>query len=473
MSEAGQNQSINSATFPTEILQRIADAAGSRVVLVVGAGASMEPPTGFRSGAYYSREAHRRLVADGVLSDSECADPDDLSVLADVLYDKYKSQAELTSRLPKDAWRTAAPNSGHLIAAALLIEGALRHVITLNYDLAFQNAITALGNSTKITFVEGPDEHADLATHSVVYLHRSVNQPEETWVLRKSVLDTEWATQWESVIAAANLSAPVVVFVGLGSPANVLTETVSNLAAKARSSYYLVDRNQDSKFREALSAKLTGTVELYWGDFMSTLAQRVVLEQLQRIRDAHAQMVSDSSEMALRRTDDVTTPIQGIGLLELGYARAIWLLGAHSYVAEGDMLHQKHVAHLLLAIDHITAAFAASPPKLDDWGRFTLISDSGSSVVFGLAHGGGTDGWSSISTWIRDRNNRLAPQERTNLVVVAGERNRHKPKVDDLVREDTAGDLIRDADTIHPIFAEEYLARAATDLKSALEEVRR
>src|SRR5690606_15795046 len=158
-----------------------------------------------------------------VLAEGECADPDDLSVLADLLYEKFGSQAELTSRLPKDAWRTAAPNSGHLFAAALLIEGALHHVITLNYDLAFQHAVAALGNSTHITFVEGPEEHTNLGTHSVVHLHRSVNQPEETWVLRKTALDAAWKAEWESVIAAANLSAPVVVFVGLGSPANVLT----------------------------------------------------------------------------------------------------------------------------------------------------------------------------------------------------------------------------------------------------------
>ena len=469
--EANQSHSTDTA-FPAEILHCIADAAGSRVVLVVGAGVSMEKPTGFASGAVYSREAHRRLVADGVLSDGECTDPDDLSVLADLVYDKFESQAELTSRLPKDAWRTAAPNSGHLIAAALLIEGALRHVITLNYDLAFQHAVATLGNSTNITFVEGPGEHANLASHSVVHLHRSVNQPEETWVLRKSALDKEWEGDWGSVIAAANLSAPVVVFVGLGSPANVLTQSVSKLAAKAQSSYYLVDRNQDSKFKEALSANLTGTVDLYWGEFMSKLARRVAVEQLQRIRDAHAQLVRDDSEMALRRSEDVTTPIQGFALLALGRARATWLLGSHQYAAEGDASRQRQIAHLLLATDHVAAALAATSPEVDEHGRLILASDSG-LLVFGLVHGGGTIGWSAISAKVRERNNSLAPQQRTNLVLVAGARNTHVPRVDDLVRGDTAGDLIRGADSIHPIFVDEYLGRPATVLKSAIEDLQR
>ncbi|MFX4273308.1 hypothetical protein ACQR35_12190 [Pseudarthrobacter sp. J1738] len=471
--EADQSEAADSTAFPPEILQRISDAAGSRVVLVVGAGVSMEKPTGLASGAYYSREAHRRLVNDGVLNEGECTDPDDLSVLADLLYDKFGSQTALTSRLPKEAWRTAAPNSGHLIAAALLIEGALRHVITLNYDLAFQHAVTELGNSTNITFVEGPDEHASLASHSVVHLHRSVNQPEETWVLRKRALDTDWAAEWESVIAAANLSAPVVIFVGLGSPANVLTESVSNLAAKAQSSYYLVDRNQDSKFHEALSANLTGMVNLYWGDFMSRLAQRVALEQLQRIRDTHNQMVGDDPDMALRQSEDIVTPIEKIELLDLGRARATWLLGPYPYAGEGDTANQRQIAHLLVATDHMTAALAASPPELDDHGRLTIRTDAGSTLVFGLAHGGGTIAWSAISAKIRERNNSLAPQLRTNLVVVAGARTTHTPTVDDLVRENTTGDLIRGADSIYPIFADDYLGRPAAHLRSAVEELRR
>lgn len=473
LTDTDDKRSANASALPAEILQRITDAAGSRVVLAVGAGVSMEDPTGLKSGAHYSREAHRKLIADGVLDEGDCVDPEDLSVLADVLYEKFGSQTELTSRLPKEPWRTAAPNSGHLIAAALLIEGALHHVISLNYDLAFQHAVTALGNSTSITFVEGPEEHSNIGAHSVVHLHRSVNQPEETWVLRKTALDTDWAAQWESVIASANLSAPVVIFVGLGSPANVLTESVGHLAAKAKSSYYLVDRNQESKFREALSANLTGTVELYWGEFMARLAERVAIEHLQRLRDAHAQMVRDDPEFASERSNDVTAPLAGVPLLELGRSRSKWLLEATPYSAEGDGSRQQQIAHLLVALDRIAIAFEASSVELDDHGRLTLITDSGTSLVFGLAHGRGVSAWSAISTKVRERNQGLAPRYRTNLVVVAGSRNTHKLSVDDLVRGDTSGDLIRGADTIHPIFADDYLGRPATDIRSAVEELQR
>lgn len=457
--------------LPSEILQRITDAGGSRVVLVVGAGVSMESPTNFKSGTYYSGEAHRRLVDDGVLDAGECAEPGDLSVLAETVYEKHGSQKELTSRLPKDAWRTAVPNSGHLIAAALLLEGALHHVISLNYDLAFQNAITELGNSRNITFVEGPDEHPNIGAHSVVYLHRSVNQDEETWVLRKTALDSEWESDWESVIAAANLAAPLVIFIGLGSPAKVLTESVARLAAKAKSSYYLVDRNLDTRFSEALSSNLTGTVQLYWGEFMAKLARRVVSEQLQHIREACEQLLWEQPDIARSHSDDITQPLSDVDLVSLGKARSAWLLEAHSYSAEGDPTRQQHVAHLLLGLERMTAALEAKSLELDNQGRFTFITPEDRRLVLGLAHGKGVSSWAAISTKVRERNQGLPPQHRTGTVVVAGARTAGDFKVDDLVREDTTGDLIRGADTLYPIFVDEFLSDPTSDLKSAVERI--
>lgn len=90
--------------LPAEILQRITDAGGSRVGLVVGAGVSMESPTNFKSGSYYGHEAHRRLVADGVLDSGDCVKPGDLSVLAETVYEKHGSQKELTSCIDLRGW---------------------------------------------------------------------------------------------------------------------------------------------------------------------------------------------------------------------------------------------------------------------------------------------------------------------------------------------------------------------------------
>lgn len=293
-SSVGIEEDGETVGLPPELLRQISADGGSRVVLVVGAGASMQAPTNLKSGASYSFEAHRKLVADGVLKQDECSDPYDLSALADVVYNKASgSQKELTSRLPKDDWRSARPNLGHLLAAALLTEGALRHVVTLNYDLALQNAFSTLGNTAGVSFIHGPDDHDRIGAHSVIYLHRSVDQDEETWVLRKSAMESEWVDGWESIIAGANLSAPLTVFVGLGSPAQVLTDSVARLAEATQSSFYLVNPDTKNDFADALGSNISETVQLYWSDFMSKLAHRVVQEQAVRLQGAADSLLAE------------------------------------------------------------------------------------------------------------------------------------------------------------------------------------
>ncbi len=104
----------------------------------------MDWPTKLKSGGEYSEMAFHALVADRLLSADACSDPRDLSLLADVVFQTHQSQLPLTDRLPRSEWRNATPNEGHRIAAALLIEGIIRSIITLNYDLAFQSAFQAL-----------------------------------------------------------------------------------------------------------------------------------------------------------------------------------------------------------------------------------------------------------------------------------------------------------------------------------------
>lgn len=114
-------------------------------MLVTGAGTSIEPPTAIPLAWQCSSDAHSRLIADGVLDVGDCNDPYDLSALADAVVQKTKSQEALVSRLAIEPMRNAKPNDGHLIAIALMIEGAISNIVTLNYDLAFSNAISELG----------------------------------------------------------------------------------------------------------------------------------------------------------------------------------------------------------------------------------------------------------------------------------------------------------------------------------------
>ena len=71
--------------LPPDILHAVSNPHGGRLVLVIGAGTSVEPPTRLKLATEYAQEAHRRLLADNILEEP-CDDPNDLSLVADYVY---------------------------------------------------------------------------------------------------------------------------------------------------------------------------------------------------------------------------------------------------------------------------------------------------------------------------------------------------------------------------------------------------
>jgi hypothetical protein len=85
--------------LPSELLQAVSSPGGGRMALVLGAGCSVEHPTGIQVSTICSLEIHRLLVADGILEDDECAKPEDLSAVADAVFKKHGSQRAVVERL--------------------------------------------------------------------------------------------------------------------------------------------------------------------------------------------------------------------------------------------------------------------------------------------------------------------------------------------------------------------------------------
>jgi hypothetical protein len=131
-------------------------------------------------------EVHRRLLADGILQNGECEDSNDLSLVADAVFIKRNSQRDVVERLREQYdLKLATPNDGYLIAAAMLCEGAISSVVTLNFDLAISNALSELGAGLIVGVIDCPDELPRQKNINVYYLHRNVNAVDpESWVLR-------------------------------------------------------------------------------------------------------------------------------------------------------------------------------------------------------------------------------------------------------------------------------------------------
>ena len=359
--------------IPGDLLQAVAQRTG-RVTIVVGAGCSLEEPTGLKLGAVYSNQAFQQLLLDGVLQPDDCTNPWDLSQLASAVHDKLGSQAPLVERLPRDKYQFAKPNQGYLLAAALLAEGSIACVATLNFDLALSHAIAAV-QPQGVSEVAGPESYRDFGSKAIVYLHRNVNETDsERWILRKEAIEDEWKDGWEAVVAQRIASAPVVVFAGLGSPALALSETlkrVRNLVPDGTLAY-LVDPSETSAFASAIGVdEPDHHIQLRWCEFMAMLAVRLVGQFGLDIRNACEGYATEHGitdwEVSTQRLIDA---IKLLGLLDVGSLRASWLGSKLSY--EPDLPAQRAaIADLLLglalflqSVDHSVTASGRGTVKV-------------------------------------------------------------------------------------------------------------
>ena len=330
------NREAANSKLPSDLLQAISSPNGGRVVLVLGAGCSKEDPTCLPLTGELSAECYRRLVDDGVLDADEVCDPYDLSAVAEAVFQKTKGQSALIERFPQGDFKQAEPNEGYLIMAALLIEGAIGDALTLNFDLAARSALAHLGAGASVSTVRGPEEHTQLASRNLIYLHRDIESPPDEIILRKSKLDEAWQGGWEQIVAQRVLAGPTVVFVGLGSPAAVLIETMTRILeaiGNAQASVYVVDplAHEDSRFASALSIAQSDYICMGWGELMRALAQRVVKEHCATVKNECSVLV-DKLGINEEDVSDICSRLAEIGLIGLGQLRAAWMLARGSYL---------------------------------------------------------------------------------------------------------------------------------------------
>lgn len=396
--------------LPPALLRAVSALGGGKITLIVGAGCSIEWPTSIPSAATCSEQCHARLVADGVLAAGDCATPSDLSSLADAVFQKTGGEQRLLAEQLSQNYhlQTATPNEGHLLAAALLCERAIASVVTLNFDLALSSAISQLGVGDAVGIIDGPDDLPEQKPINLYYLHRNVTANPETWILRTAALKTEWQGRWESVVVAKVLSTPVVVFAGLGSPADVLIESAKLIqkAIPTGSKSYQVDSgdHEKSDFFKALGLDPSAFIQLPWCDFMVELAQRLVLEHTSRLKDS-ADKIVEREDLTPEDTTALLDRFQRIGLLLLGGLRASWLLHENPYCPDSPFAREL-IADLVLAAAMVArvAGVVASPAE-DGIVEFQRGDRIVASHVF--VSGRGTRGRIAIETALLARHRRF------------------------------------------------------------------
>jgi len=403
---------------PGALLHAIAGRSG-RVTLVVGAGCSLEGPTSLKLSSVYSKAAFDDLVADSELEVDECSDPYDLSALASAVYAKFGDQGRVVQRLPRNDFLYAKANGGYLITAALLAEGAVSCVASLNYDLALTDAVKQL-DARGVNQIAGPSHLADFGTSAIVYLHRNVNEQDFTkWILRKEALDEEWKEGWESVVAARIAASPVVVFAGLGSPAAVLTETIGRVRKLVPDAThaFLADPSETSAFADALDLDDANHIRARWNEFMQRLAERMALEFARELRAACDEMIAANGWADEQATvEHLCGAYQAAGLLGIGRLRASWLGTGRAYEPDTPA-HRELLADLLLGVGLLRGPGGAAICLRPD--GVVEVSQPGTSTRLVLpVSGRGSRRWSQLDPHVEAMVERL--DQPPELVLVAG-----------------------------------------------------
>lgn len=414
--------------LPADLLQAISAEGGGRVVIVIGAGASFEEPTDIPLARECSEDAHRSLLDDRILEEGDCDDPSDLSELAEVVHKKTGGQRALVERLPRSKFRMAPPNLGSTIAAALLREGAVSAVLSLNFDLSVQRALAELGETNHVSLIRGPDDQGDIGNVNFIYLHRSVEADPEKWVLRSQDLEVSWRNGWEEMMASRVITAASAIFAGLGSPAAVLIETAKKIrtASRENAKAFQVDPtpHAESAFAQALDIAADDYLQYGWCEFMVALSERLLLAHIDELNDACAAIAAregwgDSTPGELRER------LSSLGLIGLGKVRANWTLEKAAYLPQAKSTTDL-IAELLLGVGLIeqTTGYSA---VFDEAGVVDFLEGEKLVGSLILGSGQGTMRWGTLEAKIHQRPAREGVAVRKPRVALVGSISDQRP----------------------------------------------
>jgi hypothetical protein len=339
----------------------------------------------------------------------------------------------------------AQANDGYLIAAALLREGVVETVMTLNFDLAMSQALGAL-SATEVTVIPGPLSADQLGGATVIYLHRNVDEQNlEEWILTVDALGSQWRDGWESVVAARVIASPVVVFAGLGSPAAVLTTTVERVRERVPDTHkvYVVDPSQTSAFEAALNVPGDAHICMSWCSFAHELADRLLAEFRAEMVQSGQDLCADNGwPSEAGSVADLVDRLHAGGLVSVGRIRARWLLDDQQYLPEEG--HRALVADLLLGVG-VAERGTGTVAHFREDGVVELLKAGKPATTVLPASGRGTQRWHALEARALQQVRRLDAPRRPEHVLICGSTVAASPAVsppEDLVRGAATDDII-------------------------------
>lgn len=400
----------STSQIPTDVLKALVEPGGAQITLVLGAGCSMEEPPGLKSAKVLAKEAYSRLVEEDVLPEETLEENErwDLTKVADAVETQTDSQRALTERLPVTKFINATCNDGHRIAVALMLEGAIAHVVTLNYDKSMSHALSELGAEDKIRTVWGPENRDQIQAPCLVYLHRKADSNHEEWIITEEDLKDGWKDEWEDLAALQTLLLPICIFAGIGSPVPVLTTKIREVRDAqddvqtlqidpvARSEHL----SKEVSFTEEAEISEDQFLQKGWSDFMNHLGERVaksqIRETIEECDDLNRHDYEEIERGLRDRVQDILERRVGFDILRLGKIRAVWLNAKNpKYVAHSEGDNVRRFAMLMLLIDLIELKKDCIA-IIEENGIVKFYRDSTHLASVQVVYGKGGDWWEDI-----------------------------------------------------------------------------
>lgn len=379
------------AIIPAELLQSLAAPGGGQVALVIGAGCSVGHPTSIPLAGDLSEEVERELVLNGRLQANQCPDPRDLAGLASLVFQICNNQVELVRCFPIQRMRLAKANLGYKLLVALMAEGSISHVLSLNFDLAIQNAAADLG--IEIATIAAVNEPVPVRA-ALVQLHGNANSEPDHLVLRTDVMDREWIGQWRQVVAQQVLAAPTVLFAGLGSPAPVLTATMAMIQGALGGNKALYQADIVPFAQSGFAAQLEIPEQRYiqgpWDAVVSRLAERIAAQQVNSLSRSGRALLSENhhDDADLQRFTGIAAKLAGQSLLTLGKMRAFADLDRDKLYRPHSVRDDEFMSEPMLRLVQVAERFGldTAPTPAGTW---TLLRSGRPIAQIVLATGGG------------------------------------------------------------------------------------
>jgi hypothetical protein len=369
-------------------------AINGQLTIYAGAGLSAADPTYLPGAAGLAKRIadalEEQITLDGV-------DTDDLVAVADAV-----SAQPLGSDLLRQTILAVADflgadfNYAHAVMALLLCEGVVT-VIETNYDDCIERA----AQPERPTVVATPAEMLDASGATLLKAHGCATQP-RTMIVTTAELDD--VPHWAQTRVASQLHSDRVVFVGIGSPADYVQNTIQDLLTEVGADHLLIvdpsvaawDSKETSAWKAILpNIKAEQRDSRTAEDFLDALLRAYLHHPRRTARNAVSGMPDDHPQkrgleliLAAMEKRHAVWALRWIRAASTKHAPGVaiatsdqlikGLLGTGSLLAESTISKLRSGGWILVNVDQSDAGESAMRPPDEQLTHVMLVMASGS-----------------------------------------------------------------------------------------------